>query len=99
MLYKNSLTNHHWDPSVPAGMQYIANERQWLLTNSETEKCAFLHIYIACQSNKSDSFLQWNEDLFHLVTQEAKSLRRQVFIVLAIGNFNTRVGNIPGLSC
>ena len=56
-----------------------------------------MHIYIACQTNKSDSFLQWNEDLFHLVTQEAKSLRRQGFIVLAMGDFNTRVGNIPGL--
>ena len=61
--------------------------------NSETEKCAFFHIYIACP----DSFLQWNEDLFHLVTQEAKSLRRQGFIVLAMGFFITRVGNIPGL--
>ena len=58
--------------------------------------CILAH-YIACQSNKSDSFLQWNEDLFHLVTQEAKSLRRQGFIVLAMGDFNTRVGNIPGL--
>ena len=34
---------------------------------------------------------------FHLVTQEAKSLRRQGFIVLAMGDFNPRVGNIPGL--
>ena len=34
---------------------------------------------------------------FHLVTQEAKPLRRQGFIVLAMGDFNPRVGNIPGL--
>ena len=97
MLYKDSLTTHQWIPTVPASMQYIANERQWLLINSQTEKCAFLHIYVACQTNKSDSFLQWNEDLFHLVTQEAKSLRRQGFLVLAMGDFNTRVGSIPGL--
>ena len=31
------------------------------------------------------------------MTQEAKSLRRQGFIVLALGDFNTRVGNLPGL--
>ena len=31
------------------------------------------------------------------MTQEAKTLRRQGFIVLALGDFNTRVGNLPGL--
>ena len=78
-------------------MEYIANERQWLLLDNQAEKCAFLHIYVACQTNRSDSFMQWNEDLFHLVTQEAITLRRKGFIVLAMGDFNTRVGQIPGL--
>ena len=45
MLYKNSLTNHHWDPSVPAGMQYIANERQWLQIKARqrsVHSCTFI---------------------------------------------------------
>ena len=53
--------------------------------------------YIACQSNKSDAFIGWNEDLFFLVTQESLQLRNQGFIVLSLGNYNTRVGCIPGL--
>ena len=97
MIYKDTLTAHQWSPKVPAAMEYIANERQWLLIDNQAEKCAFLHIYVACQTNRSDSFMQWNEDLFHLVTQEAISLRRKGFIVLAMGDFNTRVGRIPGL--
>ena len=97
MIYKYTLTTHEWSPKVPAAMEYIANERQWLLIDNQSERCAFLHIYVACQTNKSDSFMQWNGDLFHLVTQEAVSLRRQGFIVLAMGDFNTRVGHIPGL--
>lgn len=97
MIYKDTLTTHEWSPKVPAAMEYIANERQWLLIDNQSERCAFLHIYVACQTNKSDSFMQWNGDLFHLVTQEAVSLRRQGFIVLAMGDFNTRVGHIPGL--
>ena len=71
MLYKNSLTASEWSPPVPPKLQHIMNERQWLLISNKTEKVAFLHVYIACQSNKTDSFLAWNEDLFFLFTQEA----------------------------
>ena len=97
MLYRKTLPAHEWTPPVPLKSQYIMNERQWLLIDNKKERCAFLHIYIACQSSKNDSFLQWNEDLFHLVTQEAIKLRKLGFIVLAMGDFNSRVGSIPGL--
>ena len=56
-----------------------------------------LHCYIACQNFTSDSYIQWNEDLFCLITQEAISLQRQGFKTLAMGEFNTRIGRIPGL--
>ena len=98
ILYRESLTAHQWTPSVPKELEYVMNERQWLLINSQGDKkCAFLHCYIACQNNKSDDFLQWNEDLFFLITQEAITLRRQGFMILAMGDFNSRVGAIPGL--
>ena len=58
--------------------------------------CILAHLYSVSVQVRSLPFLQWNKDLFHLATQEAKSLRRQGFIVLAMGDFNTRVGNIPG---
>ena len=88
---------HQWTPSVPHDLQYISNERQWLLITSQKEKCAFLHCYIACQNTNNDSFIKWNEDLFHLITKEAIQLRKQGFIVLAMGDFNSRVGKITGL--
>ena len=97
MLYRDTLTAHEWSPPVPPKLQYIMNERQWLLIDNTKERCAFLHVYIACQSTRSDSFLQWNEDLFFLITKEAIKLRKQGFIVLAMGDFNSRVGAIPGL--
>ena len=56
-----------------------------------------LHVYIACQNHRNDSYLKWNEDLFHLITMEAIKLRKQGFMVLAMGDFNSRVGVIPGL--
>ena len=97
LLYKSSLTASEWLPSVPSNLQYIQNERQWLLISGKTEKIAFLHIYLACQSFKSDGFIVWNEDLLSLVTQEAIMLKRQGFVVLSLGDYNTRVGQIPGL--
>ena len=97
ILYRDSLPAHQWNPEVPANFKYISNERQWLLLDNKVEKCAFLHVYIACQSSRSDSYLQWNEDLFHLLTHEAITLRRKGFIVIAMGDFNSKIGNVPGL--
>ena len=98
MLYKASLTAHAWAPTVPSELQYIMNERQWLLIDGGlSEKVAYLHVYIACQSARNDSYIQWNQDLFSLITQESIRLRRQGFVVIAMGDFNARVGCIPGM--
>ena len=98
LLYKESLVAHQWCPQVSSDKEYVKNERQWLLLTNETgDRCAFLHCYVACQTNTSDGFIQWNEDLFHLLTMEAISLRRQGFMVIAMGDFNSRVGQIHGL--
>ena len=97
LLYRKDLTASEWLPPVPPCHQYVQNERQWLLVRNTTEKIAFLHIYMACQSFSSDAFLSWNEDLFSLVTQEAILLRRQGFMILSMGYYNSRVGQITGL--
>ena len=98
ILYKDTLVTHQWLPSVLPEHEYVKNERQWLLLNSQTgSKCAFLHCYIACQSFSSDSYIDWNHDLFKLITTEAIQLRRQGFTVISMGDFNTRVGQLPGL--
>ena len=98
MLYRSTLNAHKYKPVVTDDYAYLNNERQWLLVNSGAKRCAFLHIYIACQSSRNNnSFLTWNEDLFSLITQEALELKRQGFVILAMGDFNTRVGRIKGL--
>ena len=96
ILYKESLVAHQWTPPVPQDLEYISNERQWLLITSQQDRCAFLHCYIACQ-NPSDSFIKGNEDLFHLLTKEAIQLRKMGYRVLAMGDFNSRVGQLKGL--
>ena len=97
LLYKESLTAHEYCPVVPSNFEFIQNERQWLLISSGHDRIAFLHVYIACQNNRDDSFLAWNESLFALISQEALRLKHQGFTVLALGDFNSRVGAITGL--
>ena len=96
LLYKSDLPVHPYEPTVPEHLQYVENERQWLLFGAGCRKLAFLHCYLACQSNRHN-FVQWNEDLFFLMGQEAQVLKRQGFMVFALGDFNTRVGQLPGL--
>ena len=42
LLYKETLSAHEWTPAVPDRLQYVQNERQWLLVGG---KIAFLHVY------------------------------------------------------
>ena len=97
IMYRDNLTAHQYAPAIPANLEYVQNERQWLLLTSGSDRIAFLHTYIACQSNRDDSHIAGNEDLFFLLIQEAKSLKQQGFTILAMGDFNTRVGAISGL--
>ena len=94
MYYRDILVAHEWKPVVPPNLEYVKNERQWLILGN---KLAFLHVYIACHNYTNDGYIQWNEDLFHLIGTEAVNLRRQGFCVFAMGDFNTRVGKLPGL--
>ena len=96
LYYHDSLRAHCWSPSVPTDMQLVEKERQWLLFDG-VEKLALLHVYIACQTSQNDGFIEWNEQLFSLITAETIRLRREGFTVMALGDFNTRVGQIPGL--
>ena len=97
ILYRETLTPHHWTPQVQPNLKHIENERQWLLIDNGKEKIALLHCYIACQNNKNDEYLQWNEDLFQLMSNELAKLREHGFMVLCLGDFNSRVGRLPGL--
>ena len=97
LLYRDTLRAHPWHPTISPSMHYLRNERQWLLIQGTTERLAFLHVYAACQSHESDEYIGWNTDLFTLLTSETLSLKAQGFSVLALGDFNTRVGRIPGM--
>ena len=96
MIYKEDLVAHEWSPVVPSSCEYIEKERQWLLLENGDSKCAFLHCYIACQGD-DEAFVSWNEDLFSLMRDEAHILKEQGFFIFAMGDFNTKLGRIPGL--
>ena len=84
ILYKDTLTPHHWIPKVEDRLKYVENERQWLLVDNGSQKCAMLHCYVACQSVRNDNFIQWNEDLFELMTSEL--VRLGTFLPIGLSN-------------
>ena len=97
IIYRKDLSVHKHTPVVPSHLEYIAKERQWLLIGNGRSRTAFLHCYIACQTTRNTDYMKWNEDLFHIMAEEAKVLKRQGFMVLALGDFNSRIGRVPGL--
>ena len=97
IVYRKELTPHHWVPKVPQNLLHVENERQWLLIDNGKQKCALLHCYLACQTTRHTDYTQWNEDLFHLMLLELLKLKEQGFIILCLGDMNSRVGQIPGM--
>ena len=98
LYYRDTLLAHEWHPSIDEEVKYVEKERQWLLIHGEgSSKMAFLNCYVACQTYTSDGFIQWNQDLFQMISKEVNYLREKGFMVLAMGDFNTHVGEISGL--
>ena len=97
LIYKSHMVPHRWIPEVQEGFHYVQNERQWLLFENGRERFALLHCHLACQTNHNDNFVQWNEDLFSIMINEIIEIRRRGFMVLSVGDLNSRVGQIPGL--
>ena len=97
IMYRESLDPHCWRPEVPSNLQYVSKERQWLLLEGPQGRIAFLHVYMACQSSTDDGYLKWNDDLYELLIDEAQTLRSQNFALLALGDFNSKIGRVPGM--
>ena len=53
--------------------------------------------YLACDSNGSNNHEQWNHDMYTMMTEEICVLRSRGFGIVALGDFNVKVGKIPGL--
>ena len=93
LAYRSTLNAHHWIPSVDSSKAYVANERQWLLVQGDGGlKVAVLSCYLACQRRDHDQFISWNQDLYSLMAHECQVLKSQHYQILAMGDFNARVG-------
>ena len=98
LIYKSSLDAHPWVPTVEPSKAYVSQERQWLLIQGHGgKKVAVLSCYLACQHTDSDQFITWNRDLYSLMTEECQILKSQHYQVVALGDFNAKIGQVPGL--
>ena len=52
---------------------------------------------MACSSTGPHDHQQWNTDLYDMMIHEAAVLRRLGFAIVALGDYNAKVGKIPGM--
>ena len=61
-------------------------------------KTLFLYsCYMACVTTGPHNHLSWNRDLYVMMTEEAVALRNRGFSVIAMGDFNAKIGRVEGL--
>ena len=98
LIYKSSLDAHPWVPTVEPSKEYVSQERQWLLIRGHGgKKVALLSCYLACQRTDSDQFISWNQDLYSVMAEECLILKSQHYQLVALGDFNAKIGQVPGL--
>ena len=52
---------------------------------------------MACASTGPNDHASWNHDLYSMMLEEISVLRTRGFAIIAPGDFNVKVGRIPGL--
>ena len=58
-------------------------------------KTAICTVYLGYQSD-NDKHKDWNEGILHVLTSEAATMRAHGYRVVFMGDFNSRVGSVPG---
>ena len=96
LYYREDLRAHCHLPNVAPEHQYVSNERQWLLLEGGRRRVALLSTYMACVSSQND-YITWNTDLYTMMTMEARHLRTKGFAIIGFGDFNAKIGRVPGM--
>ena len=94
MFLRNDLKAYRWEPTLAPTLSYLKAERCWVKIMGEKAKVAIAGLYFAAESQKDDSFKEWNEDLIKLMTAEAVMLKSQGYTIATIGDYNGHIGNI-----
>ena len=76
-------------------LEYVNYERVWVTVDSLQSKTAILSVYMGCQYD-DDRHADWNDGIYHVLTQEAVKLRSEGYRLLFTGDFNGYIGCVPG---
>ena len=83
-------------PDIPdKDLEYVNYERIWLTIDSLQSKTAILSVYMGCQYD-DDRHADWNDGIYHVLTQEALKLKSEGYRLIFTGDFNGHVGCVPG---
>ena len=73
----DGLLFKRYTPDIPnQELEYVNYERIWITVDSLQSKIAILSVYMGCQYD-DDRHAEWNEGIYHVLTQEAVKLRSE----------------------
>ena len=76
-------------------LAFVNNERVWMTISSWVGKTAVCSLYAACQ-HPDNRFLEWNQQLYAQILQEASALRSKGYRIFLMGDMNAHVGDVLG---
>ena len=77
------------------GLEFVNNERVWVLVDSLQSRTAILGVYMGCQY-QDDRNAEWNDNLYLVLRREVMQLRSEGYRIAFLGDMNGHVGSVLG---
>ena len=95
--WKSDIPARTWENPSKDKDSKVRNESQWMLIEAKTTRIAICNVYMACESGKNKSFLDWNREIYNELKKDVNTLRDMNFAILILGDLNGWVGQLPGM--
>ena len=97
IYWKSFLKARVWTSQGGHTTERVINERMWLLVEAYGNKrIAIANVYMAAQTWKNDTYLDWNTEMYNMLKHEVQEIRELGFTTLLLGDYNGHIGTLDG---
>ena len=89
------LFKRHTPSIEQKDLEYVQNERFWVIVESQNCKTAICSAYLGCQYS-DDRFKDWNDGIYWVLRQESVALRSAGHRLQFLGDFKCHIGDQVG---
>ena len=73
--------------------QFVQKERVWVTVQTKGYKTAYCFTYLGFQCEQTDKNGEWNDQIYEVIENEAKSLKEKGFRLVIAGDMNGWIGS------